>query len=774
MTTSCGLISGEMIRSALKADLGSTNPGGGSPTPTPTPSSGSFKLSQYRPDTSNGSTVKRMAIDSQGRKIYAGTFASAVDYARGLISFKMDGTRNTGFNEGLGAFDTNGSMSLRKAIWQSDGKLLVVGRFTQMAGVSVNSIMRLNADGTPDTSFVITGSGFNSSYIYDVAVQSDGKILVAGDFTSYNGTAIQKVARLNSDGSLDGSFSVGSGPSAGKYVYSVAIQADGKILVGGDFVSFNAAANTSKLARLETTGTVDTAFNLQSGFDNTVNQVKVLSDGKILVAGRFSNFNSGANTQALVRLNADGSRDAGFNSPGFLAFGEVSSFDLQSDGKIVIGGNFTGATHHCVARLGSDGTPDATMDTGTTWDCNNWDTVLGITVHTNGQIVVSGQKYLPNWDTVGVLVHNPDGSLDATFPANLVNGGYYVYATLNGPNNTFLVLGDFNWMGAVSAGHIYRETAAGAMDSGFALGAGFDGDVNALVVLADDSMIVGGNFFSYDSASVVRLAKLHADGSLDATFNNGSGFSGGPVLDVALQSDGKILVAGNFTDYNGTAVNRLVRLNADGTLDASFDVNTQLNNSVSRIRLQSDGKILISGAFTSYKGSSRNHLARLQADGQLDADANFAVGTGFNADVNDMVIQADGKIVAVGGFSTYQGQASKGIVRLSADGSLDTSFVVGGGFNGAVALAVALQSDGKVVVGGWMSQYDGVASNYLVRINSDGSRDATFNVGAGFDNPVTAILNLAGNVLVVGGDFFTYQGQKAPSLILLNTDGSPY
>ncbi len=134
---------------------------------------------------------------------------------------------------------------------------------------------------------------------------------------------------------------------------------------------------------------------------------------------------------------------------------------------------------------------------------------------------------------------------------------------------------------------------------------------------------------------ILILAQVASDGALDTAFttNLGTGFNF-RVRSVAVQPDGKIVAAGSFTTVNGTAVNRIARLNADGTLDADFAANigTGLDGAGRSVTLQSDGKIIVAGAFTSVNGTAINHIARFNSDGSLDTDFATNVGTGFSAE----------------------------------------------------------------------------------------------------------------------------------------------
>src|SRR5947209_6488431 len=200
------------------------------------------------------------------------------------------------------------------------------------------------AGGDIDSAFNTGGAGTNGS-VLAVAVQTDGKIVIGGDFTSYNGDAAASdyIMRLNADGTRDTTFNAG-GLGANDVVQAVAVQADGKIVIGGFFTSYNGdAAASDKVMRLNADGTRDTAFNAGgAGANNTVFAVAVQADGKIVIGGLFTSYNPDATaSDHVMRLNADGTRDTTFNAGGAGADNNVLAVAVQPDGKIVIGGNFT-------------------------------------------------------------------------------------------------------------------------------------------------------------------------------------------------------------------------------------------------------------------------------------------------------------------------------------------------------------------------------------------------------------------------------------------------
>jgi uncharacterized delta-60 repeat protein len=235
-------------------------------------------------------------------------------------------------------------------------------------------------------------------------------------------------------------------------------------------------------------------------------------------------------------------------------------------------------------------------------------------------------------------------------------------------------------------------------------------------------------------ALVLHLPLLHAqDGSNDLSFNADKiNLGDGPnstIQTTAIQADGKIIIGGFFTSYNGTAINRIARLNADGSLDTGFNPGMGANNTITTTAIQADGKIIIGGGFTSYNGTAINLIARLNADGSLDTS--FNPGTGANSAITTTAIQADGKIIIGGAFTSYNGTAINRIARLNADGSLDTGFNPGMGANNTIS-TTAIQADGKIIIGGAFTSYNGtVARNRIARLNADGSLDTGFNPGTG-------------------------------------------
>ncbi len=350
------------------------------------------------------------------------------------------------------------------------------------------------------------GTGAND-YIFKVAVQADDKIVIGGRFDSYNGTGRNCIARLNTNGSLDTTFDVGSG--ANSNVTALAIESSGRIVIVGFFYLYRGVVR-NHIARINTDGTDDASFNVGSGPDASgytpyLTDIAIDSSERIIVSGHFNGF-SGTGVNNVARLNSNGSVDTTFagNSDG-----AVQSLGIQDDDKVLIGGEFNttsygGVTRNRIARISENGSLDLAFDPGSGFDW--W--VGAIAVQDDGKILIGGAFSTYN----GVIVNN-----------------------------------------------IVRVNSDGSIDSTFNSGSGADYQVEAIVIQDDGKILIGGAFNQYNGTSVKRFARLNADGTLDTSLYTGSGVNG-EVYSIAIQGDGKIVIAGSFTSYNGTTRNRIARI----------------------------------------------------------------------------------------------------------------------------------------------------------------------------------------------------------------------
>ena len=360
-------------------------------------------------------------------------------------------------------------------------------------------------------------------------------------------------------GDLDTTFEPGMG--ADSDVRVVVIQPDGKILIGGDFTRYGLPTptfETPRISRINPDGTWDSSFYGAAGADATVYAIAVQSDGKIIIGGAFANYQRTAR-KGIARLHPNGQLDTTFVPGTGTTGGDVRGIVILPDDKIVIVGTFTGYN-------------------GT------------------GRNRIAGL--------------NPDGSLDTAFtPGTGASGN--VFAIARRPDGDLMIGGAFSMYDGAPRGRVARLNANGTIDTSFTTVAGADFNVLALAVQPDSKTIIGGLFNNYNNVGRNGIARVNSDGSLDTTFDPGTGASSVHVL--ALQPDGKVLLGSAFTSYNGVARSGIARTTTNGSLDSSFDPGTGVNvaSFVYGIGVQPDGKVVIGGTFTSYNNVTRNRVARL-------------------------------------------------------------------------------------------------------------------------------------------------------------------
>ena len=304
------------------------------------------------------------------------------------------------------------------------------------------------------------------------------------------------------------------------------------------------------------------------------------------------------------------------------------------------------------------------------------------------------------------------------------------------------------------------------VDLEFEPNSGADYPVLSVAPAVNGKVIMGGYFTHIGGVLRPYMARLNAHGTLDRTFDPGSG-PNSRVVCVLPQSDGKTLISGLFTSFNGTNRGHIARLEADGNLDPSFDPGSGANADVLCLFLQADGKVLLAGDFTMFNGIPCGRVARLHSDGRLDTA--FNTSEEANLAVRSIVAVPGGKVLIGGDFVSVQGTNQNRIARLNADGRLDSSFNIGQGANGTVE-TLSTQSDGSIIVGGQFSSINGTNRGRLARLSKDGLLDATFNPNA--DGFVLSASVHRDDKIMLGGDFFTIGGMSRPHVARLNGNGN--
>jgi uncharacterized delta-60 repeat protein len=390
-------------------------------------------------------------------------------------------------------------------------------------------------------------------------------------------------------------------------------------------------------------GSVDLSFDARLGPGSSVSSLVLLPDGRMLITGLFTNI-GGFSGPHVVRLLSDGSRDASFNDgagPEGVPFGSsvsVSSTVVQPDGKVMVGGHFerfNGVSRRCITRLNADGSLDPSFDPGLgaiiktsysldpdsgaivkTYYAGN---VGAISLQADGKIWVGGffaEFNGTNCDGCARL--NPDGSIDPTFTFHQ----YLVEHPIEESSicSPIVSLGDGGTLVSLSwfANGVFCSLIR--VDDNQRWGVGLNGGcgrVSALLVQLNGKILVGcqGDNAGQHPGDLQpnRILRLNSDGTLDREFSPGTG-TNGSVNAVALQADGKILIGGDFRNADSPQSGRIARLNADGTVDASFDIGLGADGPVNALAIQPDGSILVAGSFTNINGVARMAIARLVGD----------------------------------------------------------------------------------------------------------------------------------------------------------------
>jgi uncharacterized delta-60 repeat protein len=712
----------------------------------------------FYPGSATDGPVYTLAVQSDGSAIIGGDFSIADNAMRGGIArLKADGSLDPAF----GAGQTGADALVRSVAIQTNGKVLIGGDFLYVNDVLRRWFARLNVDGSLDTNFTARPDG----PVYAIACQDDGKMVIGGSFSAVNGVSRRSNARLNDDGSLDSTFADSlTNESPPLTIQSVAIQPDGSILFGGSFTKAGDITRQN-IARVLTSGLLDVGFGGATLVaDNAVLAIVPQQNGQVLVGGRFGSVN-GVIRNGLARLNSDGSVDPDFDHPFDRPLTAVSSIALQADGQLLVFGNLVTSDlgAHTLARLNADGSLDGSFFGGYV----EVSEARTLALQSDGKPIIGGgladgvgRGRMSRGRVIrhGVIRFERTGIVDLAYNARPIGPDQQVSAVLVQPDNKLLInIGRPAAFGARPTG-IARLNEDGSFDGTFGqqLTEGSFAGARAIARQSDGKLILAGKFTTISEGVVWRnIAQLLPNGQCDTNFNS-SVVANDQVNAVAVQSDDKIVIGGIF----GRGI---ARLDSNGFLDPTF---TNVSAAwVDCLVVQPDHKVVIGGSFEEIDTVPRKHVARLNADGTLDMT--FGQGlTGANSDVNCLALQPDGKVLMGGSFTAVNGDPRYRIARLNTNGSLDTNFDAGPSGVSAPVVAIALQPDGKILIGG------SFVGHMLERLNPDGSRDLSF-ADAGFNAPIACVATAPdGRIGVAGG--FTAIGELGQRYVArLYGDGAP-
>lgn len=368
---------------------------------------------------------------------------------------------------------------------------------------------------------------------------------------------------------------------------------------------------------------------------------------------------------------------------------------------------------HTLLGFSAPGALDQTFNPGSGANI----TVRAIALSTNGSVLIGGSFSVVNGIARSRIARlGPDGTLDPSFDPGQ-GPGDQVYAIVPLPDGKAVIAGNFTAINDILRGYVARLRADASVDLSFQ-DPQFNGTVRQLTALSNSQYLAVGLFTSAGAIARRNVAKLNGNGTLDLAFNPAVGVTNfSSVLAALVQPDGMVILAGDFPVINGTAHNLIARVFPNGTVDSSFDAGVIGGSSISQLLLQPDGKILIAGSFSSIDGYSRIGLARLNTNGTVDTS--FVLPNGLNG-VTSMGLQSDGKILLAGNFGyTAPPPASFSqnyLLRLDTTGTADSSLRTV--ISGSLATA-ALQSDGRILIGGFFQSVGGTNINCIARLLND-------------------------------------------------------
>jgi uncharacterized delta-60 repeat protein len=356
-----------------------------------------------------------------------------------------------------------------------------------------------------------------------------------------------------------------------------------------------------------------------------------------------------------------------------------------------------------------------------------------------------------------------EGTIDNSFNNNSGIAGR-ILKIVNQPDGKLLIGGEFIKYGSNGRRGIARLNADGSLDNTFVPISGVNDDVVDILLQLDGKIVIVGQFDSLNDEPQKHIARLNSDGSEDTLFNQ-TAFANSLISKVIVQNEDKLLIFGAFDSINNQPYRGVARLNSDGSIDPSFVVGSGASDEIRSAVLQNDGKIIIVGDFTSYDGVTANRIARLHPNGGIDDT--FDVELGANRIITEVCVQPDGKLIIAGEFDSINNRKITCIGRLNSDGSIDEIFHSGGHKTGYVR-TVSLQQDGKIIIGGIFSKYDEIEVRRIARLDQNGNFDNEFYLGQGPDAAVLSSLILPDKQILVSGNFKFYDGIKVNYIVQLN------
>ncbi len=712
--------------------------------------------------------VLDVKVQPDDKVIVAGDYTTNNPYRQNLCRINADRTLDTSFVGGL-----NVDGQINQILLLPNESIIVVGDFEYFNGVFSPGIIRLLSDGTPDPTFMVglgcTLSNGNNAEVVNVKEQTNGCLVLQGKFDEFNGIGKNLMVRLLPDGSVDNSFDIGTGPTgASELIFDFELHPSGDIYVVGSFLGFS--GNVYKgMVRLDTNGNVNNNFiNINASMyqsiaiqgekiiaaqyehdmircdtlgyvDPTFNtgtlpvhwgitSIKVLDDSSILYT--TNGYWPAPYYPAVIKLTPDGlyNSGGGFNFPPDYTSIPIHAVDVNSTGEIIFGGLFD---YPSGSFSMADGiaflTPDLMLPTGQ---------VQGLGLR--------GYGAATNEILDLIVLH--DGRI-------VIGGDFYKYNDIVSPNLALL-------------------TADGYMDTSFHIGDGLEESsvmtpkVSALFEQTDGSIILAGVFDSYDGTPVDNIVKISPDGTPDFNYFSDLNVTQNAVVNIMKRSDGSMLLGGpgHFTSIStGFTTRCLARILPNGEIDTSFYIGTSGGGiEINDVQLGPNEEVYLGGKFGSFLGNPYKDIVRILPNGTIDTTFQTSIGFqdltgGASSRVYEILPLPNGQVIVLGYFDHFNGTPVNGIVRLNHDGSMDSTFVTDNGIFVSGSINVRchdklLQPDGKILLGGFFPNLtlNGTTVSNVICLNYDGSIDSiqTLFPATSFPSVKSLALQPGGNVII--------------------------
>src|SRR6476661_2038512 len=724
------------------------------------------------------SATAALELSNGTRLVFGAMHANQMDVP-GLVAYQPNGQVDAQFQANLSAGTWT---EIKGAAEAPGGKIWLVARQASYGANTYFELFRLNADGSLDLNFMPQTAAWGS--IRAVAAQPDGKIVVVGSLQRPGSTGTVGALRLNADGSLDTAFNTRL-ENVLSSLYSngaaVALQPDGTLVMAFD---------TRALVRINSDGSRDTSFAPsdagQALLLNTfaIGSLALQPDGKILVGAATGNTSLLAgSTRYFLRLGATGILDNTFTPNGWLcpertAF-IVPTVQVRPTGQILLAvdqawSSLLPASRRYIAQLLPNGAFDPAWQFPTTFyfASDFGEPATSVQLLPSGQVLVAGGMRLTssalNLPT-GVHLLQGSGAVVSSF-APLLQKPSTVDRIVLQANGKIIVGGQFSEVNGVVTRNLARLAADGSIDAGFMARCPFatESALSSAVPLLsypDGRMLIGGFFtLQHNGQQYAKLVRLLANGRLDSTFVNGvfatgspyrgSNLSSGAIFGAGLQPNGSIIVIGmpgSGASYQGSSF--LVRITDTGQLDPSFQPAIQ---EPTALLVQPDGRLRV--------GTEQPAgVAGLLANGSSDpsfAPVIMQNGTA-TANINGLTTAPNGNILVNGEFTSAGGVTTSTLARLLPNGAVDAGFVVAPStirktfYTSTAVFGMAVQPNGRVLVGGMMEAAGFVDTQFLLRLLPNGALDVPFALATKPNRIVGKLVVQPDGAILLSGSYTT-------------------